>query len=89
MQSINHYIRFGSNKEAKILRNRALKGKSFGLTMNANVIAHTPASIYRMLFTSFPDIDFFIDPQTYIVQFDPLKYYSSKKKKRWQRSDPA
>ncbi|NIM15150.1 MAG: hypothetical protein GTO45_24565 [Candidatus Aminicenantes bacterium] len=47
--------------------------------MNANVIAHTPASIYGMLFASFPDIDFFIDPQTYIVQFDPIKYYSSEK----------
>lgn len=79
MQSINHFIRFGSNKEAKILRNRALKEKVFGLTMNANVIAHTPASIYRMIFTSFPNIDFFIDPQTYIVQFDPLKYYSLEK----------
>lgn len=79
MQPINHYIRFGSHKETKILKDRALKDKAFGLTLNANVVAHTPASLYRMLFTSFPDIDFFIDPQTYIVQLDPLRYYSSEK----------
>jgi hypothetical protein len=79
MQQISHYIRFGSHKETKILRHRALKDKAFGLTLNANVVAHTPASLYRMLFTSLPDIDFFIDPQTYIVQLDPLRYYSSEK----------
>jgi hypothetical protein len=47
--------------------------------MNANVVAHTPASIYKMLFVSFPDRNMFIDPQTYIVQLDPLKYYSTEK----------
>lgn len=79
MQSISHYLRFGSHKETKVLRHRTLRGKSFGLTMNANVVAHTPSSIYKMLFTRFPDIDLFIDPQTYIVQLDPLRYYSTEK----------
>jgi hypothetical protein len=79
MSSIRHYLRFGSSKEIKILKHQTLKRKSYGLTMNANVVAHTPVSIYKMLFLSFPDVDFFIDPQTYIVQLDPLKYYSSEK----------
>lgn len=77
MSEINHFIRFGSHAEAKIFRE--VKSSLKGITFNANVIAHTPAAIYKFLYIGFPDIPFFIDPQTYIYQLDPIKYYSNRK----------
>ncbi|MCU0290248.1 MAG: hypothetical protein MUF15_28165 [Acidobacteria bacterium] len=85
MHDISHYLRFGSHKEAKILKHPFLKGKPFGIALNANVVAHTPASIYKMIFISFPRVNYFIDPQTYILQVDPLKYYSSEKIKNGEK----
>lgn len=79
MQPISHYLRFGSHKETKIFKHPLLKGKPFGFTLNANVVAHTPASIYKMIFLNFHKTPYFIDPQTYILQLDPLRYYSSEK----------
>ncbi|MDQ1354463.1 MAG: hypothetical protein QG657_4772, partial [Acidobacteriota bacterium] len=85
MQPISHYLRFGSHKETKILKHRFLKEELFGLTLNANVVAHTPASIYKMIFLNFHKANYFIDPQTYILQLDPLKYYSTEKIKNGEK----
>lgn len=77
MQKLKHYIRFGSHTEAKVLKE--VKSQISGLTFNANIVAHRPAAIYRLLYINFPAIDYFIDPQTYIFQLDPIKYYSNNK----------
>lgn len=74
---IEHYLRFGSHTETKIFNE--IKNKNFGITFNANVIAHTPLAISKTLFLSLAKKDFFIDPQTYIYQLDPVKYYSAEK----------
>lgn len=85
MPDIKHFLRFGSHKETKILKHSFLKREKFGLALNANVVAHTPASIYKMIYINFPKRSYFIDPQTYILQLDPLKYYSSEKIKNGEK----
>lgn len=77
MATLEHYVRFGSHRETKVLMDPSIKKKIHGITLNANVVAHTPASIFRLLSIKFGRKDYFIDPQTYLVQFDPLKYYST------------
>lgn len=74
---MEHYLRFGSHAEAKIFKE--IKKHNFGITINANVIAHTPLSISKLLFIQLSKKDYFIDPQTYIFQVDPIKYYSATK----------
>jgi hypothetical protein len=79
LEKLKHYIRFGSHAEAKVLKE--VKSHIRGLTFNANIVAHRPVAIYRLLFINFPAVDYFVDPQTYIFQLDPIKYYSNKKGK--------
>ncbi len=79
MKEVEHFIRFGSHKERKILKSLMTQNCVFNLALNANVVTNTPSAIQRMLDVGFPKCDFFIDPQTYIIQLDPLRYYSSQK----------
>jgi len=78
MQQIEHFVRFGSHRERKVFDFVNKVKKVNGIAINANVVAHTPSSIYNFLYTNNFQ-KYFIDPQTYIIQLDPAKYYVNDK----------
>ncbi len=75
------FIRFGSHNEKKILLEPLIKQyisqKKTGIVINGNVAVHTPAAIAKMLTITFGNCSFFIDPMTYVLTIDPLKYYAN------------
>lgn len=77
---VKHFIRFGSHRETKVFLNPAIKDQIYGIIINANVLAHTPVAIYKLLGFNFKELRYIIEPQTHILQFDPYKYYSTKNK---------
>jgi len=77
---MKHFLRFGSHQENKVFINSWVKNQVQGLAFNANVIAHTPTAIHKFININFPNTSYFIDPQTYMFQLDPIKYYSSAEK---------
>ncbi len=81
-EKIKHYIRFGSHNETKILTDKDVKSKIHHLAFNSNVVVHTPAAICKLLnFKINDNINYFIDPQTYILQLSVKKFLLRKDKK--------
>ena len=81
-KKMQHYIRFGSHNETKILTDRDLKNRIHHLTFNSNVVVHSPVAICKLLnFKINGNISYFIDPQTYILQLSAKKYLLRKNEK--------
>jgi hypothetical protein len=76
LQPVEFFLRFNSYKEAKISLEKSIAKQPFGYAINATSVVHSPAALQLLLSSTAELHPFFIDPQTYLLQLDPLKYFS-------------
>lgn len=66
-KKLAHIVRYGTAADQKFLSG-PLKDAYDVLAINANMMAHTPSSIYRFIKEKIPGKGYFIDPQTHAFQ---------------------